>query len=393
METQQSKGAKWINRALLIVMVLTFIAGFGKTVFCPDEIDYYENRYANKVAYLSAASYLDASFQDSMEDALADQVQLATTAKRIYNGAQAYLTRKGSELFLDEQGRYVKFGDCYTFDDVLVYSTRTLETEQEKLDAKAENFNAAFAAHPETEFYLYYIEKDTDLNFETGEKSGLYDYLSSHLDLPSERMACFRVDSFDDFQQNFYRTDHHWNHLGSYLGYTQVMELLGCQDILEPTEEVNLGYTFSGSKAIEAGATNIFTEPFSAYRFDFAPETITVNGQPAADYGAQEAYFAHTPETITYGMFYGGDEGEVIFDTGTTGRGNLLVLGESYDNAILKLLSESFDKTYSVDLRYYEAKMGRSFNFSQYLQEHNISKVLLIGNIDYFVMDEFSIRG
>ena len=69
------------------------------------------------------------------------------------------------------------------------------------------------------------------------------------------------------------------------------------------------------------------------------------------------------------------------------------VLGESYDNAILKLLSESFDKTYSVDLRYYEAKMGRSFNFSQYLQEHNISKVLLIGNIDYFVMDEFSIRG
>ena len=44
-------------------------------------------------------------------------------------------------------------------------------------------------------------------------------------------------------------------------------------------------------------------------------------------------------------------------------------------------------------LRYYEAKMVQSFDFSQYLQEHNISKVLLIGNIDYFVMDEFSIRG
>lgn len=60
---------------------------------------------------------------------------------------------------------------------------------------------------------------------------------------------------------------------------------------------------------------------FPLIRFDFAPETITVNGQPAADYGAQEAYFAHTPETITYGMFYGGDEGEIIFDTGTTGPG------------------------------------------------------------------------
>ena len=78
MEKQQSRSARWINRALLVVMVLIFAAGLGKTVFCPDEIDYYENRYAKKVAHLSAASYLDASFQDSMEDALADQVQLAT---------------------------------------------------------------------------------------------------------------------------------------------------------------------------------------------------------------------------------------------------------------------------------------------------------------------------
>lgn len=59
-----------------------FAAGLGKTLLAPDEIDYYENRYANQVAALSAASYLDASFQDSMEDALADQVQLSTTAKR-----------------------------------------------------------------------------------------------------------------------------------------------------------------------------------------------------------------------------------------------------------------------------------------------------------------------
>lgn len=58
MEKQQSRSARWINRALLVVMVLIFAAGLGKTVFCPDEIDYYENRYANKVAHLSAASYL-----------------------------------------------------------------------------------------------------------------------------------------------------------------------------------------------------------------------------------------------------------------------------------------------------------------------------------------------
>ena len=223
MKDRQSRGAVWINRALLIAMTVIFAAGLGKTLLAPDEIDYYENRYANQVARLSAASYLDASFQDSMEDALADQVQLSTTAKRLYNGAQAFLTQKGSELFLNEQGRYVKFGDSYTFDDVLVYPTRTLQTERQKLDARAEDLNDAFAAHPQTAFYLYYIEKDTDLNFETGEKSGLYDYLTGLLTLPDDHMACFRVDSFEAFCQNFYRTDHHWNNRGSYLGYTQVM--------------------------------------------------------------------------------------------------------------------------------------------------------------------------
>ena len=392
MKSERSRAAVWINRSLIVVVALILMIGLGKTVFSPDEIDYYENRYANKVSRPTVQTYLDGTFQSDMEDALADQVQLSTLAKRIYNGVEARVTQEGSELFLDEQERYVKFGDSYTFNDVLVYPTRTLETEGEKLDKRAENLNEAFAAWPEVTFYLYYIEKDTDINFETGEKSGLYDHLAAQLTLPQAQMACFRVDSFEAFCENFYSTDHHWNDRGSYRGYEAVMALLGKQDLLKPVEEVDLGYRFAGSKAIAAGAADVITEPFYAYRFDYPSMEITVNGQPG-DYGAQDAYFAHTPETISYGMFYGGDEGEVIFDTGTEGRGSLLVLGESYDNAILKLLAASYDRLYSVDLRYYETKIGQPFSFSEYVQAHGITQVLLIGNIDFYVMDEFAIRG
>ena len=72
MEKQQSRSAKWINRALLIVMVLIFIAGFGKTVFCPDEIDYYENRYASQFPAASTSAFLDGTFQDEAESSLSD---------------------------------------------------------------------------------------------------------------------------------------------------------------------------------------------------------------------------------------------------------------------------------------------------------------------------------
>lgn len=65
--------------------------------------------------------------------------------------------------------------------------------------------------------------------------------------------------------------------------------------------------------------------------------TVTRNGEPAGDYGRQDAVPGEL--ALSYGAFYGGDDGEIIFDTGRTDRGNLLVIGESYDNAILKLLA------------------------------------------------------
>ena len=71
------------------------------------------------------------------------------------------------------------------------------------------------------------------------------------------------------------------------------------------------------------------------------------------------------------------DNGETVFSTGTQGRGSLLVLGESFDNAILKLLASHYDTLYSVDLRYYEHSMGHPFDLSAYTKEHGISSVLL----------------
>jgi len=46
-----------------------------------------------------------------------------------------------------------------------------------------------------------------------------------------------------------------------------------------------------------------------------------------------------------------------------------------------------------VDLRYYEPHMGEAFDFSAYTAEHAIDTVLLIGNIDYYVMSEFMLGG
>ncbi len=42
--------------------------------------------------------------------------------------------------------------------------------------------------------------------------------------------------------------------------------------------------------------------------------TVTRNGEPAGDYGRQDAVPGEL--ALSYGAFYGGDDGEIIFDTG-----------------------------------------------------------------------------
>lgn len=383
---------KLINLGFLAVLALFLLAGLGKTVFRPKEINDYENRKANQLHRPTVETVLDGKFQSSVEDALSDQVLLAQTFKRLYNeGSSQFLFGIMDDFLQQNPARYIMLGDAVFFGgDYLVYYPYDLESSKEKLDAKIKGLNALTASHPELDFYAYYVEKDSDVNLETWEKAGLFEYLREGLNLPQGHLGRFEVESFHKFKDWFYRTDHHWNHKGSYLGYTQLAELLGVDEPpLEPEEERTLPYLLSGSKAASFGAKGIFTEEFTAYRFRFPEMDIQINGQKAEDYGQQDAYFAGTPDSVSYGAFYGGDWGEILFDTGRTDRKNILVIGESYDNAVLKLLACHFHKTYSVDLRNYPHDMGRAFSLSEYVKRNEIDTVLFIGSGSFFTAPEF----
>ncbi|MGM9579152.1 MAG: DHHW family protein [Evtepia sp.] len=382
------------------VMVI-LVAGLARTLLFPEEINTYENRYASQMPAFSAESYLDGSFQDGVDAALMDQLPLAETMKSRYNRVTAGFQKKTLDWAGSLAGisgdRYVEFNGLRLFgDDYVTYWPRSVGSVQAELDAKCQSLNETFARHPDLEFYVYYIEKDTDLDFETGEKTGLSQYLLEHLDLPQARMGVYAIDSFQDFSANFYKTDAHWNHQGSYRGYCQLAQLLGIrEELLAPAgEAVKLSSTFSGKKASTVAGEGVLIEDFYGYPYAFPPMTVTINGAPAEDYGSQAAYLAgEAAEPVSYGGYYGGDNGETVFSTGTQGRGNLLVVGESFDNAVLKLLASHYDTLYSVDLRYYEHSMGVPFDFSAYVQEHQITRVLLMGNIDFYIQDIFDLEG
>lgn len=384
----------WVNLVFILLVLAVLTAGLIRAVFFPKEINEYENRYANRVVTPTLSAIGDRSFQDGLEDALSDQIFGAEDAKRYYNEFNAVFQRLALLPNLENRAeQYVPYQSLYIYGgDRFVYPVMELEGLKAQFEAKAVSYNALFAAHPDLEFFSYYIEKDTDIHFDTGIKTGASDYMMSLLNLPEEQKGIYCIDDFEQFCDYFYRTDHHWNHKGSYEAYRQLLELLQVEDApLEPQETLLLSESFSGSKNAAVG-TDLFLEDFEVYRFTYPTMRICLNGNGVADYGKQEGFQGGYFVSPTYGTYYGGDGGEILFDTDREDRPNLLIIGESYDNAILKLLASHFNTTCSVDLRYYRHYFDKEFDFSAYVKEHDIDQVLLIGNVDYYNMAEFTVE-
>ena len=339
----------------------------------------YENRPARRRPAFSLSAFLSGTFQTDMEDALADQIPEASRMKKLYN---LYDTSLALPLirFSGRDGGYVGFRDICFLKDMLVVRPVPLPEKEAALQESARKISAWAAASPGTDFHVYYIETDRDVNLETGEKTGLYDCLAAALSLPAGHVERLRTDSFADYRRDFFKTDHHWNADGSYRGYSEICGLLGTAP-LPPAGRYSVPACYRGTRA--AGVEGVPAEDFTVNLYDCPAMTVTIPAGQIPDYGMQALFVAGELENVSYGSVFGVDCGELVFDTGRPGK-NLLVMGDSYDNAIVKPLAASFAKTCCVDLRSYASELGRPFVMAEFLREHDIDAVLFVGGIDYF---------
>lgn len=384
-----------LNGLFAVGILAALLAAMVLAVWKPKAVNYYENRPAAMLPVFSGAEVVSGEYQTQLEAALHDQLPASQGLEEHYqSGMNALIFRAIAAQSAVRPDAYYKFRDLMLYHGDIVYAPVFPEPLLGEISRKAENMNTLLAAHPELDFYVFYIEKDTDMDFEANAPTGFSDEMLSRLWLPEDHKAVFPVRSFSDFRTRFFRTDHHWNCVGSYEGYTRLLALLGKTDPIEPEGTERIANTFCGSKAITSGASEYFSEPFDVYRFTFPSMTVSMNGEAAPDYGRQgQPWDEDAAGPVSYSGYYGDDHGEVILQTENTGAGKLLVLGESFDNAILKLLAAHYETLCAVDLRSFENDLGMPFRFSEYVKAHDIDTVLFIGNLDYFKVEAFYVEG
>lgn len=388
---KKEKKLKIIIDMVFVISILSFMfCALAKSILKPNEIVDSENRYANKYNKITFKDYLTGDLQTNFEETLSDQIIFSSKLKSANNLMDGIMVKASLDVLVDNENLdYYNLGSIYSYgNDSLVYYPYVLDEYMDELMNKVAMLNKTISEYPEVEYYFYYIEKDTDINFKNNSKLMAYEYLQERLN--SSNVFRFEINNFEEFKQYFYKTDHHWNLYGSYKAYEDLLSIFDIDNPKIPNDIDCFNNKFIGSKAMSYSF--LFHEKLCYYNIDYDTISTYINGEEG-QYGFQGGDVDNNISYPAYHTYYGFDRGEVIFNSNDDSKENILIIGESFDNAIIRLLAEKFNITSSIDLRHYERDMGNKFNYEEYLKEYNIDKVLFIGNINYWVSDEFDVIG
>lgn len=190
-------------------------------------------------------------------------------------------------------------------------------------------------------------------------------------------------------EEIYARTDHHWHQLGAYYAAEEFVKTALIDVPFTPLEEYERhdieGYlgTFYGYSNENANMGS-HPETFTYYipPNDFA--TYYMNPTDA-DF-TRNLMFQNMPVGYSYGTFMGGDEKVVHVDTDVENGRKLLIVKDSYPNALVPCLTGSFEDIWTVDMRFLEEMEHFPRSISQIVKDQGITDVL-------FCMNTFSAVG
>lgn len=254
---------------------------------------------------------------------------------------------------------------------------------RDAIDLRLANYNFLINTYPTINFYAFYIEKldaspiySLNQYFPEADSGQSLEYFLTN----KPKALKFNVFSFkniDEYTTNFYRTDHHWNHIGSTKAYLQIHELLreGYPDIspaLRSSEYLPTGnLMYSGSYA-RRSLYPITPDLFLIPNFHFLPFKYYKDGVETNLYPTKIP--SRMKYTEYYAKYFGSNPGFREFDVINNSNRNLLLIGSSYAEPIAPVIAQHFAKTYFIDLRNYH-----DFSFRKFARSHPITDVLIIG--------------
>lgn len=399
---------KVLNSFRNLLMVLVFallLSGVFVYVFYLKEqntVSLFENRNLAVKEDLLDKSLLDLSYQDTIEDVLADQFpkrQKIVEIKKQFDREveKAIIGDKVDDLsltMLGDSGVYQIGTTTYMMNGLMEYN----QDYEDRILNRIFQMNQLASDYPEIKFYLYRPVQghETSLFDEANQVKSYGEYynqlFADNLDFDC---AFLEIESIDDYKEMFFSSDHHWNYRGSYQGYIDIMNLLKKSDeILVPYAINNCnGVKFYGTFSNRT-ANILEPDSYMMYEIDYDDTVLYVNGQQIEDIYQPKNYLnrldeLNDPYLYHYNYsYFGFADYPYHHYYNENEEGNILVICDSYGAAVANLLASSYQNSYFVNQTTYLSRTRHFFNYDDFIQENNIDTVLFMYTLEnYFVTD------
>lgn len=199
------------------------------------------------------------------------------------------------------------------------------------------------------------------------------------------------IDLFDTMDAHakediYSRTDHHWAPLGAYYAAQQFAEQAGLPFADLSTYEkhvihdyVGTMYRFSRDPAVKNAPEDfVYYIPKGVdYTTTYIRYTLGKNKKVVSEKEPEDGNFFYTysdGSSAAYLTFMHGDTNTTRVKTSTQNGRRLLILKDSYGNAIPAYLFHSFEEIHVVDCRYFTK------NIVHYVEKNDITDILFANN-------------
>ncbi len=189
--------------------------------------------------------------------------------------------------------------------------------------------------------------------------------------------------AYGDVSQLYYRTDHHLTMKGSYVSYRALAEALG----LEPLDESafkKTSYEFFGTSY---GQSGLFLTPADTLEVWEAPyfdalAVTTIDGRTETPHeGPIDKSCLEEGVVDKYAAYLYSNHGITLIENPDAPEGTLMVMKDSYGNAIVPFLAAHYSRIVMIDVRslYYSPVMPTP---SELCQQYGVHDFLIIAGLD-----------
>lgn len=379
---------KKVRIIIIIVFIGFFVLISGASLIIKDrEFSPNENRYLAETPELSWDNILSGTFQDGLEDYLRDQVCFRDGWITVKTGIQKACGDT------DIGGAYVG-KDGYDFEKITPE-----DVDEKQVDRNIKAVEDYFMTASETidKQKLSFLLVPTSglvMQEKLPKNARLFDQ-AKYIDQVQKAMKDYNfVDVRDTLMDHneeyiYYKTDHHWTSAGACMAYEVWSEHTGGEAETEDGLVKNVvSDKFRGSlysKILDADSAYDEIWTYGLQKDDaFGSKdcTVTIDEKQQLDSIYDDEKLQ---EKDKYAYFLGGNYGQVHIQNqkaASKAKGkNLLIIKDSFANSFVPFVTQDYENIYMVDLRYYNGDM------KSYLQEHNITDVLVLYNISNFISD------